>query len=119
MNARIISLVIAFLLLATVPLWTPGIYYVNVASQVLIYAVFALGLNILAGYGGLVSLGHAGLFGIASYAAAYALQHGFDHAPSILLAIVAGILSTALSALLSLRSSGSGFIMITLAIGQL
>ena len=44
------------------------IYYVNVASQILIYALFALGLNMLVGYGGLVSLGHAGLFGIAAYA---------------------------------------------------
>jgi len=70
-NARTISLVIAVLLLATVPLWIPGIYYVNVASQVLIYAVFALGLNILAGYGGLVSLGHAGLFGISCSATGY------------------------------------------------
>ena len=37
MNARTISLAIAFLLLATVPVWIPGIYYVNVASQVLIF----------------------------------------------------------------------------------
>ena len=58
------------LLLATLPYWVPGIYYVNVASQILFYAVFALGLNVLVGYAGLVSLGHAGLFGVAAYAAA-------------------------------------------------
>jgi branched-chain amino acid transport system permease protein len=118
-SVRTVALLIALVLLIAVPYWMPGVYYVNVASQVMIYAVFALGLNILAGYGGLVSLGHAGLFGIASYAAAYALQHGFGHTPSILFAVVAGILSMALFALLSLRSSGIGFIMITLAIGQL
>jgi branched-chain amino acid transport system permease protein len=81
--------------------------------------VFAIGLNIIAGYGGLVSLGHAGLFGIASYATGYALQHGFGHAPAIMFALVIGLLSMALFAVLSLRSSGIGFIMITLAIGQL
>jgi branched-chain amino acid transport system permease protein len=97
----------------------PGIYYVNVASQVLLYAIFALGLNILAGYGGLVSLGHAGLFGIASYVAAYSLQHGFGQAPAILFAIAIGLLSTALFAFLSLRSTGIGFIMITLALGEI
>jgi branched-chain amino acid transport system permease protein len=81
--------------------------------------VFAIGLNIIAGYGGLVSLGHAGLFGIASYATGYALQHGFGHASAIMFALVIGLLSMALFAVLSLRSSGIGFIMITLAIGQL
>jgi branched-chain amino acid transport system permease protein len=118
-NARIISLVIAFLLLATVPLWTPGIYYVNVASQVLIYAVFALGLNIIAGYGGLVSLGHAGLFGVACYATGYLLQAGFGHSFAIIAALVAGVAATAVFAVLSLRSTGIGFIMITLALGQI
>ena len=60
-------------LLVDVPYWVTGIYYVNVASQILFYAIFALGLNVLVGYGGLVSLGHAGLFGIAAYAAGYML----------------------------------------------
>ena len=119
MNPRIISLVIGFLLLATVPLWIPGIYYVNVASQVLIYAVFALGLNILAGYGGLVSLGHAGLFGISCYATGYLLQLGFGHTFSIVAALLAGVAAMAVFAVLSLRSSGIGFIMITLALGQI
>jgi branched-chain amino acid transport system permease protein len=81
--------------------------------------VFALGLNILAGYAGLVSLGHAGLFGIAAYAAAYLLQAGFGHGAAIVCAIVIGILSMALYAVLSLRSTGIGFIMITLALGEI
>ena len=119
MTARTIFLVIALVLLVAVPYWMPGVYYVNVASQILLYAIFALGLNILAGYAGLVSLGHAGLFGIASYVAAYSLQHGFGHAPAIIFAIAIGMLSMALFAFLSLRSSGIGFIMITLALGQI
>ncbi|MGN6570900.1 MAG: branched-chain amino acid ABC transporter permease [Pseudolabrys sp.] len=119
MSARIISLAIAALLLATLPLWMSGVYYVNVASQVLIYAVFALGLNILAGYGGLVSLGHAGLFGISCYATGYLLQLGFGHTFAIVSALVAGVAAMAVFAVLSLRSSGIGFIMITLALGQI
>ena len=66
----------AFVALVTLPYWMPGIYYINVSSQVLFYAIFALGLNILVGYGGLVSLGHAGLFGITAYATAYLLSMG-------------------------------------------
>ncbi len=119
MKARSIAIAIGLVLLVAVPYWMPGVYYVNVASQILLYAIFALGLNILAGYAGLVSLGHAGLFGIAAYVNAYTLQHGFGHFPAIVFAIAIGMLSTALFAFLSLRSSGIGFIMITLALGEI
>jgi ABC-type branched-chain amino acid transport system, permease component len=119
MSARIIALVAAAALLVTLPFWMPGVYYLNVASQILFYAVFAIGLNILAGYGGLVSLGHAALFGIAAYATGYLLQHGFGHPAAILIALVVALASTALYAVLSLRASGIGYIMITLALGEI
>ncbi len=119
MTLRSFALIVGLVLLIAVPYWMPGVYYVNVASQILIYAIFALGLNILAGYGGLVSLGHAGLFGVAAYAVGYSLQHGYDHGASIIFALVVGMLSMALYALLSLRASGIGFIMITLALGEI
>src|ERR1700742_2383898 len=89
--ARNIALAAAFVVLVTVPLWAPGIYYINVASQILFYAIFALGLNILVGYGGLVSLGHAGLFGIAAYAAGYFLSLGSGHTVAILGALAVGL----------------------------
>jgi len=119
MTARIAALVIAALLLVTLPFWMSSVYYINVASQVLFYAIFALGLNVIAGYGGLVSLGHAGLFGIASYATGYALAAGFGHLAAILISLCAGIISMAIYAVLSLRTTGIGFIMITLALGQI
>jgi branched-chain amino acid transport system permease protein len=118
-NARLISLAIAFVALVTVPFWMPGIYYINVASQILFYAVFALGLNVLVGYAGLVSLGHAGLFGIAAYATGYMLQLGYGHSVAIMVALGIGVASMAVFAVLSLRSTGIGFIMITLALGEI
>ena len=63
------------------------VYYVNIASQILLYAIFALGLNVLVGYAGLVSLGHAGLFGVAAYVVAYLLAAGYGHAFAILAAL--------------------------------
>src|SRR5581483_9548820 len=90
-----------------------------VSSQVLFYAIFALGLNILVGYAGLVSLGHAGLFGITAYAVGYLLQSGFGHTEAILVALIISLASTAVFAALSLRATGIGFIMITLALGQI
>ena len=119
MSARNLAIALAFLALVTLPFWMPGIYYINVGSQILFYAIFALGLNVLVGYAGLVSLGHAGLFGVAAYATGYMLQLGYGHSAAILVALVIGVASMALYAVLSLRSTGIGFIMITLALGEI
>jgi branched-chain amino acid transport system permease protein len=119
LSIRNLALAAAFAALVALPYWVSGTYYINVSSQVLFYAVFALGLNVLVGYAGLVSLGHAGLFGIASYVVGYVLAEGFGHTPAILAALVVGLLSTAVFAALSLRATGIGFIMITLALGQI
>jgi len=62
--------------LAALPLWAGGTFYINIASQILLYAVLALGINVLVGYAGLVTLGHAGLLGIAAYSAARLLTGG-------------------------------------------
>jgi branched-chain amino acid transport system permease protein len=119
MNARLAALIIAVMALVTLPQWMHGVYYVNVASQILFYAVFALGLNVLAGYAGLVSLGHAGLFGISAYATGYMLNHGFGHGVAIATALIVGMVAMAIFAVLSLRATGIGFIMITLALGEI
>src|SRR5690348_5569349 len=119
MTATRVGLLAGAVVLLTVPLWVPGDYYVSVCSQILIYAIFALGVDVLIGYGGLVSLGHAGLFGIASYAVAYSLAAGVGHIAAILIGLVLALVGTAAFAALSLRVTGIGFIMITLAIGQL
>ena len=74
-----LALALALVILATVPLWAGSTYYVNIASQILFYAIFALGVNVLAGYAGLVSLGHAGLFGIAAYGGAKIMTAGHGH----------------------------------------
>jgi branched-chain amino acid transport system permease protein len=114
-----IAIAVAILALAAVPYAIKEAYYVNIASQILLYAIFALGLSILVGYAGLVSLGHAGLFGVASYAAAYLLAAGYGHAVAILAALAIALVVTAAFAALSLRATGISFIMITLALGEI
>jgi branched-chain amino acid transport system permease protein len=111
--------VVAILALAAAPYAIKEIYYVNIASQILLYAIFALGLSVLVGYAGLVSLGHAGLFGVAAYAAAYLLAAGYGHAVAVLAALAIALLATAAFAALSLRATGISFIMITLALGEI
>jgi branched-chain amino acid transport system permease protein len=118
-TGRNLAIAAAIVALAAVPYVIGEPYYVNVASQILLYAIFALGLNVLVGYAGLVSLGHAGLFGVASYVVAAVLAAGFGHAVAIAAALSIGLLFTAGFAALSLRATGISFIMITLALGEI
>jgi branched-chain amino acid transport system permease protein len=113
------ALVIALLLLAAVPFWVGNSFYVNIAAQILIYAVLALGLNVLVGYAGLVTLGHAALFGVAAYAGATLINAG--HGPIIVAigALATTLVATAIFAVLALRGTGLGFVMITVALGQI
>ncbi len=109
----------AFLiLLFLVPVFA-GEYYVNLASQIFIFAVFASSINLLLGYGGLPTLGHASYLGVAAYASAVLyLKLGL---PAWLIAPIA-LLGTTLMAclfgLVALRAAGLGFLMLTLALSQ-
>ena len=105
--------------LATMPWWVPGTFYVNIASQILLYAIFALGVNVLAGYAGLVSLGHAGLFGIAAYTGAKILAGGAGHLVVDVAALATTVFAAGIFAVLALRGTGLGFVMITVALGQI
>jgi branched-chain amino acid transport system permease protein len=116
---RRLALGAALAILATVPLWIGSTYYVNIASQILFYAIFALAVNVMAGYAGLVSLGHAGLFGIAAYAAAKLLTAGHGHFVVGVGALAATLAAAAVFAVLALRGTGLGFVMITVALGQI
>lgn len=107
------------LVLLGLPWWMGSGYYVNIASQVLIWAIFALALNVLVGWGGLVSLGHAGLFGVGAYALAWLLAAGFGQIPAALLAIAFTMLVSLVFGVLALRATGIGFLMITLAMSQI
>ena len=74
---------IGFALLAGALLLPPllaGDFYINLASQILIAAIFALSLNLLVGFGGMTSLGHASYLGVAAYISALLTsQYGFGH----------------------------------------
>ena len=114
-----IRLLLALAVLATVPLWVGNTYYVNIATQILLYAVFALGLNVLVGYAGLVTLGHAGLFGVAAYAGALIVNGGHGHVAAVAGAVLVTLATAAIFAALALRGTGLGFVMITVALGQI
>ena len=94
-------------------------YYLGLVIQMMIFALFAMSLDLLIGYTGMASLGHAAYFGVAAYATGLlALKLGW----SVWLALPAGLLIAALTAtlfgFLALRTRGSYFLMITLALSQ-
>ena len=111
---------LALALLAALPVWLGHHpYYVNIASQILLWAVAALALNVIVGYAGLVSLGHAGLLAMSGYAVGLLLNAGYGHLAAGLGAIAVTLAASAAFAVLALRSTGIGFLMITLALGQI
>ena len=118
-NAQRIAIGVALILLFTLPIWIGNPYYINISSQILLFAIFALALNVLVGYGGLVSLGHAGLFAVAGYTAGLMLEAGHGHLAADVAAILVTLVASAVFAVLSLRATGIGFLMITLALGQI
>jgi branched-chain amino acid transport system permease protein len=105
--------------LLALPWWTGGIYYTNLASQILIAAMFALSLNLLVGYAGLTSLGHAGYLGISAYASGWLTTHlGWGQLPSAAVALASATVLAGVFGLIALRATGISFLMITLALGQ-
>jgi branched-chain amino acid transport system permease protein len=115
----IIAIAIAAVLLLLLPWLIGQEFYVNMASQILIYALFALSINLMLGYGGMVSLGHAAYLGVAGYTCILLVISGWGHLTAAILAVLFSTLFAALFGVLSLRAPGLGFIMITLAIGQI
>jgi branched-chain amino acid transport system permease protein len=117
MNSR--NFVIVFLIaLGALPL-VMGEYYVNLTSQIFIAAIFAASLNLLVGYGGLTSLGHASFLGVAAYMSAWLfLKLGWNHAITATVALVGTTIIAGLFGWIALRATGLGFLMITLALSQ-
>jgi len=107
-------------LMACLP-WLASAYYVGLAAKIMIYALFALSLQLLVGGVGLASLGHAAFFGIAAYVVTL-LSPEFE-AGNLFLLLGAALLTTAAYAAvtgsLALRTQGVYFIMVTLAFAQM
>lgn len=106
--------------LALFPLIVPNPYYIHLVETILIYAILLFGLDIVVGYTGQVSLGHAGLFGVGSYTVGVLF---FKLGMSFFIAVPAAIAVTAafgaILALPALRVTGPYLAMVTLAFGTI
>lgn len=97
-----------------------GIYYANILVSTAIWALFAVSLNMLLGYTGLLSFGHAMYFGTGAYGTALALTHmeSLSMIPAVLLGAFCAVILSLLVAPLVVRTSGTAFAMLHLAFAQ-
>jgi branched-chain amino acid transport system permease protein len=123
MKTRLIGWSIAIVVLVALPPVVLAIgqpFYLDLTRRIMILAIAAVSLNLILGYGGMVSFGHAAYIGIGAYAVGilgfYGVFNGWLH---ILVAIAASALVAAAIGAVSIRTSGIYFIMITLAFTQM
>lgn len=116
---RIIGLHLSLLaLLFALQFVLPAYHHGNLA-RVMVLASYAIGYNILFGYTGLLSLGHALFFATGMYGLSLTIQHaGFTAAPALLTGLIAGAAVSAALALLALRTAGVAFMIVTLMFAQ-
>jgi len=104
------------LALLAVPLWLPSPYHLHVLIMAGIFAILALSLNLLLGYAGLLSLGHAAFFGIGAYASALlALRLAWPFAAGFVAAVAVAGGSGYLTGRLAIRLRGAYFVLVTLS----
>ena len=111
------------MLLALVPVFSHFMgqsFYVTLVSRMMIFALAATGLNLVMGYGSMVSFGHALYIGLGAYAVGVLSFHGIGNGwIHLAVALGAGAILATLIGLVCLRAKGVGFIMITLAFAQM
>ena len=115
-----IAIFLAFALLPVAAAFGAETYLLGLFMRVMIFAIAVLGLDLLVGYGALISFGHAAFIGIGAYAVGILASHGIGEASiSLPVALAAATLFAYLTGAICLRTRGVYFIMITLAFGQM
>ncbi|KRS13766.1 branched-chain amino acid ABC transporter permease [Roseovarius atlanticus] len=119
MGGRVLGLHLGLLVvLFALQFVLPAYHHGNIA-RIMVLASYAVGYNILFGYTGLLSLGHALFFAAGMYGMGLTIQHaGFTPAPALIAGILAGALVAGGLALLALRTSGVAFMIVTLMFAQ-
>src|SRR5436309_10662903 len=121
-SAEVLPIAI-FLVFVAIPIVAPfagGGYLLSFSARVMIFAVAAVALDLLVGYCGLISFGHAAFIGLGAYAVGILSAHNISDAlVSLPVAIAVAGLYAFLTGLVCMRTTGVYFIMITLAFGQM
>ena len=120
-NRRLVTLVAIWMVLLAAPFWLPLVGgYTALAGRVLVFGLAAMGLNLLLGFTGVLSFGHAAYFGLGAYGAGLTLRYLVHSTPLAMIAgTLLGGLAGTLFGMLIVRRRGVYFAMCTIAFGQL
>jgi branched-chain amino acid transport system permease protein len=115
-----LALFLGFALVPLAAVFGAETYILGLFMRVMIFAIAAIGLDLIVGYGALVSFGHAAFLGLGAYAVGILASHGIGEAMiSLPIALIAATGFALLTGIVCLRTKGVYFIMITLAFGQM
>ncbi|MCL5266148.1 MAG: branched-chain amino acid ABC transporter permease [Chloroflexi bacterium] len=119
-SGKLVFWLVMLAALAAFPILTTSAYSLSTLTEILIFGIFAMSLDLLLGYTGLISFGHAAFFGVGAYTAGLV---AIKIAPNMLLTMAAGIVVCAIAAFVigffSIRAAGVFFLMLTLAFSQM
>jgi len=118
-RTRVLALHLAVVgLLAALQLVLPPFHH-GMLARILVLAAYAVGYNVLLGYTGLMSLGHAMLFAAGMYGTGLSILHlGFGVAAGLLAGAVAGLAAAGLVGLMTRRTTGAAFLIVTMMLAQ-
>ena len=120
MTGRAVIVVLVVLALAAALPLVLSNYQTGLATEMLIFGMLAMSIDILAGFAGRTSLGHGAIFGVSGYVVVYAsAQAGLPPAVAFGLGLIAATLVAIIFALLAVRTSGVYFLLLTLALGMI
>jgi branched-chain amino acid transport system permease protein len=120
LSPRVIVAAAAVIIAAALLPLVLSTYHLGLATEVLIFGLLAMSIDILAGYAGRTSLGHGAIFGVSTYVVVYAVMTaGMSPLAACVLGVIAATLLAAIFGLLAVRTSGVYFLLLTLALGMI
>ena len=117
-NTMILAAVLAGAILLPMIVGNP--YYLGIINFMIMYAILCIGLNLILGYTGLLSLGHAAFYGIGAYTTAILMvRHHFQFLPSLVISALAALVFALLLSIPTRKVRGDYFCLITIAFGEI
>ena len=115
-TSSVIKLIIGAAILLLVPVIVPNSYIMQLVLNILVYVILAMGLNLLTGFTGILSLGHAAFFGIGAYASGILnTRLGWPFWATLIISVVITALLSLLLAFPALRVKGTYLVLMTIA----
>ena len=97
-----------------------NMYYLGIVNYMILYSILCMGLNLILGYAGLLSLGHAAFYGLGGYATAILItRYGFSFLPAMIISGIIALLFGMLLGLPTRKVRGDYFCLLTIAFGEI